>query len=78
MSGKRASDILLEHIRGPIRILVTPTDEYYIYGSVPMGLVDVMNPRFIELNQLLAKRYDFIIYNPPLERELLHASDLNH
>jgi len=78
VSGKRASDILLEHIRGPIRILAAPTDGYYIYGSVPMGLVDVMNPRFIELNQLLAKRHVFIIYNPPLERELLYALDLNH
>jgi len=80
-SGERASNILLEHVGGFIRIFATPTDAYYIYGNLQMGSVDVMCPQFIQLNQLnqsLAKKYNFIIYNPSLERDFLYALGLNH
>jgi len=78
MSGERVSNVLLEHIRSPIKIFAAPTDEYCVYGSLSMGTVDILHPRFIQLNDLLAKKYDFIIYNPPLEKEMLYTSGYDY
>jgi hypothetical protein len=76
-SGERASEMLTRNLKAHVNILSTPTDGFYVYGSLPSGTLSIVTPRLVELEQLLASRYDYIIYNPLLEKEALYEYGLN-
>jgi len=76
-SGERASDILMKNLKAHVNILSTPTDGFYVYGSLPIGILNIVTPRLVELGQLLVSKYDYIIYNPLLEKEILYEYGLD-
>jgi hypothetical protein len=77
-SGERASEILMKNLKAHVNILSTPTDGFYVYGSLPRGTSNIVTPRLVGLEQLLAGKYDYIIYNPLLEKEMLYEYGLNY
>lgn len=80
LSGELAAQKLIENEISNIKLLASPCDGWYIIGSLPRAT----NIRLTtwqdvsSLEQLIAESYDYVIYNPKMEKELFYAYGLTY